>query len=102
MADEVKREHFMCDCDSHMLVGRVADLDDLEAGWEWLELAIWEQVGLEVSLWERLRHIRYILLHGHPYIGFASLDLEQAERLHEWLGRAIQQMQAGAKLRAVK
>jgi len=86
----VRSERFECDCHDHMLIGTVSDWDD----WKWIELAMWQsgRRGDRYGWHYRFQHIWRILRTGSPYSDFVSMDAETAERLQEWLGRAVAQL----------
>ena len=77
-----------------MLVVAVGGIGPPSGGDEgpfWLEMAIWELArnGRRFPWKQRLWHIWHIIRCGEPYLDFAELTLEDAERLRDWISEAV-------------
>ena len=80
---ESKDEFFLCQCGTHSVVVSRVDWDDNGVNVD-VDLALWS-MGRHghCTCWQcKLRHIRYIITHGHPYPDdWVSLTREQAREL---------------------
>ncbi len=92
-----------------MLVATVGGIDPpggFDEGPFWLEVAVWEMArnGWRFPWKHRLRHIWHIIRRGEPYLDFADLTWEDAERLRDWISGALAEKhgpQVAEPLRAV-
>ena len=79
----MKEQIFTCYCGCEGII--ISELDEHYDGSPLINFSTWQYGTPHYSVKEKLRAIRYILKHGHPYKDEITLDRETAEGLAQFL-----------------